>query len=585
MSQSKEDMNSSAISHRDKMHYECELRIFLGGTLDHTTKKAHAVLLFLAVVNIITFPITSAFNTLVIIAVKTRPQLRTMSNVGLACLATTDAIMGVVGQPLFIVFLMANIQGDFSITFCSVEGLLLNVVRVLGVSSTFHLVLLNVERFIAIKRSLDHSTMVTEARMLGSSAVAWIVSLLLTVPLAIIDNNVYLIVTNISGIFGIAVVMLCQVVLYRETRRHQREIASQQVSVEARKKFLKDQKALKLTTTVLSFLILTYSPFFVVRILIAKSVINSLSGTYIAFFTSTNLIPMNSLFNPIIYGIRLRQFRVAFIEIVFRKSNTQAENIDIRISGTVNVLAPNVEGQELEENANNEQENSPNRGNIDENFCNNTNDDNNNMDNDCNDNIRRRSNNNKNSIKNNNNDNSDNNVVNHVNNGDNTNDSSSYNENNDSNIVVDFNNSRDSNNNGINDNNIVDDDNNRRNSTNNNNSIENNDNSNNNIVDDDDNNGDKSNDNSIDSCNNNYIADNINNGCDINRRNSTNNNHSIENNNGNRDNNTVDGDNNSIENGNDNSNNALSLETTTGATAPTTALKMATTIESLSTRL
>ena len=534
-------MNSSAISQREKMPYECELRIFLGRTLDNTTKEAYAVLVFLAVVNIITFPITSALNTLVIIAVKTRPRLRTMSNVGLACLATTDAIMGVVGQPLFIAFLMANIQGDFSITFCSVEGLLVNVIRVLGISSTFHLVLLNVERFITIKRSLDHTTMVTVARILGSSALAWIVSLLLTIPLAIIDNNVYVIASNIIGILAIAIVILCQVVLYRETRRHQEEIASQQVSVEARRKFLKDQKAFKLTTTVLSFLILTYSPTFVVRILILKSVINSVSGTYIAFFISTNLIPMNSLFNPIIYGIRLRQFRVAFIEIVFRKSNTQAENIDMRIFRTVNVLAPIVKGQGLEENPN-EQENSLIRGNIDEHFSNNTSDDNNNMDNDCNDNNRRHSNNNNNSIENN-----DNNVVDHDNNGDNNSDRSSDNENSDSNIVVDFNNgdikndnSRGSNTNDIKDNNIVDGDNNRRNYTNNN-SVKNNGCSNNNIVDDD-NNEDKSNENSIDSCNNNYIADNINNilDSDNNRRNSTNN--SIENNIVNEDDNSGDND-------------------------------------------
>ena len=91
-----------------------------------------AVLVFLEVVSIITFPITSAFNTLVNIAVKTKPRLRTMSNVILACLATTDAIMGVVGQLLFIAWLISNIQGDFSSAYCLLGRLVVNVIRVLG---------------------------------------------------------------------------------------------------------------------------------------------------------------------------------------------------------------------------------------------------------------------------------------------------------------------------------------------------------------------------------------------------------------------------------------------------------------------
>ena len=50
-----------------------------------------------------------------------------------------------------------------------------------------------------------------------------------------------------------ASIFYCQIVLYYETRRHQKEIAAQQVSLEAREKFLKEKKAFKLTTTVLFF--------------------------------------------------------------------------------------------------------------------------------------------------------------------------------------------------------------------------------------------------------------------------------------------------------------------------------------------
>ena len=43
---------------------------------------------------------------------------------------------------------------------------------------------------------------------------------------------------------SIATIFFCQVVLYFETRRHEKEIVSQQVSVEAREKFITEKKLL-----------------------------------------------------------------------------------------------------------------------------------------------------------------------------------------------------------------------------------------------------------------------------------------------------------------------------------------------------
>ena len=154
---------------------------------------------------------------------------------------------------------------------------------------------MNVERYIAIKHSFAHITMITKARLLSSSAFLWIASLLLTVPLATIDNNMYLTVSNISLAICMAVTIFCQVMLYFETRRHEKQIAIQQVSVEGRQNFLKEKKAFKVTTTVLFFLLFTYLPLIFVRILIANSVIDSFNLRYIAFFMASSIIMLNSL--------------------------------------------------------------------------------------------------------------------------------------------------------------------------------------------------------------------------------------------------------------------------------------------------
>ena len=53
-----------------------------------------------------------------------------------------------------------------------------------------------------------------------------------------------------------------------------------------------------------------------------------------ALFASSLLPVMNSLFNPLIYAFRIRYFRIAFIQVLSRKSISQAEELEKKIFGT-----------------------------------------------------------------------------------------------------------------------------------------------------------------------------------------------------------------------------------------------------------
>ena len=97
-----------------------------------------------------------------------------------------------------------------------------------------------------------------------------------------------------------------------EIRRQEKQIADHQVTEEAKRKFLKEKKAFKLTTTVVLVLVLSFSPVILRRILIVKSVTNSVIVAYTVYFIAASGVVFNSLFNPIIYCVRMRQFRVAF---------------------------------------------------------------------------------------------------------------------------------------------------------------------------------------------------------------------------------------------------------------------------------
>ena len=55
----------------------------------------------------------------------------------------------------------------------------------------------------------------------------------------------------------------------------------------------------------------------------------------VVFNVSTSLLVLNSLFNPLIYAVRIRCFRVAFIQLLSRKTLSKAQELEKRIFGSI----------------------------------------------------------------------------------------------------------------------------------------------------------------------------------------------------------------------------------------------------------
>ena len=249
----------------------CTLYIALGGPPPSDAPELRALLIFLAVISIVTFPFTAVLNALVIIAVKTKSRMRSIkSNILIASLATTDLMMGVIVQPMFIALMITIVQGNITTRSCAVQNITKFVTSVLCKTSLIHLGLISGERYLAMKRPYAYNNgLVTEARLLISSALAWLFSLILHIPL-IIDRDIFLIINNIFIALSFALIVFCQISVYREVRRHEKQLSTQQVTEEARQKFLKDKKAFKLTAIIVSLLFICYIPVCVFRVILTN---------------------------------------------------------------------------------------------------------------------------------------------------------------------------------------------------------------------------------------------------------------------------------------------------------------------------
>ena len=321
----------------------CTVYITLGGPPPSSATELKALLVFLAVISLITFPFTAALNALVIMAVKTKSRMRAIkSNILLASLATTDLMVGVIVQPMFTALMITIVRGQITTKTCTLQNVFQFFTSVLCDTSFIHLALISGERYIAMKHTFWYNTgLVTEARLLICSALVWLFSLILHIPL-ILDRNLFFIINNTFIILTLAIIVFCQITVYREVRRHEKQISTQQVTEEARQKFLKDKKALKLTAVIVSLLFICYIPVFVFRVILKNyRSIMSIQTLYACFFTAVWLV------NPIVYSVRLRQFRVAFVELTCRTTNiVEAEEIEMRVFGSHNAVGQAGQGQE-----------------------------------------------------------------------------------------------------------------------------------------------------------------------------------------------------------------------------------------------
>lgn len=330
----------------------------------HQPASSQAFFCFIIVINIITFPFTVVLNALVMIAVKTKSRLRaTKSNILLALLASTDFLVGAAIQPPFIVVIILLLS-DQPVGYCLLK-FLTRVLPSLTIASLFHLALISGERYLAMKHPFAYINIVTESRLLIASVLVYVLSFCVQF-FSLVDQSILVLLSNISFALPLVFIIFCHVKVYFVTRRHEKQIAGQQVTQEARQQCVKNRKALKLTSIVLGVLLVCFIPMGVMITLSSNYAKNeiTLETLFKYFLFAFSMALMNSFLNPLIYSIRIRELRVASIELMCRTASfAEAGEIERRIFGTPNTVTvvslgaghENAEGQQYveQENSNN----------------------------------------------------------------------------------------------------------------------------------------------------------------------------------------------------------------------------------------
>ena len=262
------------------------------------------------IINSVSCPFTVLLNVLIIKAVMTSPRLRINCNFLLACLAVTDALTGLFGQPSYVLWRILLIFGFSSSE--TAKHFHANVMHILATASCLHLMLITFERLIAIKFTMQYSNVMTNNNLKIAVSAIWIIGFMNGIFTALRMNLALYYIGSLVTISCVVFVAFAYVILYHETRRHRRKIKTQQLPQEEVERSTKENKALKTTVFVVSAVIVSLLPAGFCFIGLAKDLFETCP---INEPLRQTCVMLNSLVNPLIYCSRQKEMR----KVVFRK--------------------------------------------------------------------------------------------------------------------------------------------------------------------------------------------------------------------------------------------------------------------------
>ena len=263
-------------------------------------------------------PVTILLNLLVIIAVKTRRELKKNSNILLSSVALADLLVGAVSMPLSIT-LDALVIHRVSTTdlICTMFSISASVLYTVCGASLVHLVLLAWERYVAVAKWTEYRAIVTTGRVNKYKRVAWLLTVLMNSPYVMVAvsvrREVILVIDVILGIFVfvcLSLIAYFYVKAYLAVRNWNRT-QIRPVNVLAKGKL---ESKVAHTTFWLAVLVGVST--------LPISFVHLFQGA-LPFFHQIStmrwaetILQLNSLFNPLLYWYRNRQKRKAALQLL-----------------------------------------------------------------------------------------------------------------------------------------------------------------------------------------------------------------------------------------------------------------------------
>ncbi|XP_031574392.1 adrenocorticotropic hormone receptor-like [Actinia tenebrosa] len=304
-----------------------------GQTFLHYPERSYndILLVLLAVLNIIISLVAMPSNFLVIHTIVKRPSLRTASNILILSLAVSDFGVGLITQPAFCVYKLAELKRNIGL-FCASYWVYMITLFSFGSVSFATLTAITLDRFLAVYLHLRYQQIVTIQRYGILVASLWLCSVLTALAKIFAESWVPSIFGGLFLIGGLLVNFVCIFKISRIVQRHSRQIRQQEASVQihAQQQSVQQsidmrryKKSVNTVYCVIFAFVLSYVPTIVV--LIPYYVVQEYTRTIrLLFGFAETFIMFNGVLNPIIYCWKVKEIRRA-ARAVWRRMGCKEE--------------------------------------------------------------------------------------------------------------------------------------------------------------------------------------------------------------------------------------------------------------------
>lgn len=299
----------------DKTHPSHAKCSFLDVNLEQT-KNTFIASILTSILNAVFSLLTVSGNYIILRAIWKTQELHSPSFILLFCLAAADLLVGLICQPFFVAYQIAELTDNFS-AYCILR-MIQNISGWITTGVSFGTLSgVSIDRLLALTLHLRYNTIVTVQRIVRAVCVFWILSI--AVVMVRFWIRPWIIFPFAVVVASFVVTTLSTLKIFQIIRRHQRQITQQQQSVQSSttNAMIKCRKSAVTVLYVYGLFVILYLPF--CATMFVEAVTGYTLTVKIAYDYVTTAVFINSFLNPIVYCWRIGEIRRA-VKNLLRKN-------------------------------------------------------------------------------------------------------------------------------------------------------------------------------------------------------------------------------------------------------------------------
>ena len=267
-----------------------------------------------ASVNILLSITTFLGNSLILVALHKESALHAPSKLLYRCLATTDLLDGLIAQPLYVTCWMSVVHEHWTLCYYEETAAYIIGSALCGVS-LLTMTAISVDRLLALLAGLRYKEIVTLKSVCIIIANFWVLCLVASLC-AIFEMRIIVLYAQILIPLSLLISIASYTKIFRTLRNHQAQIhVQQQPNHPSAPNMARYRKAVYSALWVQSVLVVCYTPYLIVRIVLTYSTTYS-SQLGVVLAMEVILVFFNSTLNPFLYCWKITEVRRAMKQTI-----------------------------------------------------------------------------------------------------------------------------------------------------------------------------------------------------------------------------------------------------------------------------